>query len=348
MSRLLDHLRLEPLAQPSDARHSEAATAAPVAPTVVAAPAKAVASTTPSPTPRSERHTKPGLLLTGLLGLLVGIGATLLLSPTAIQPLPYRPATAPQPTSLPTPPATATPTVPSAPTPTNTLPSPHPTLPNPDNPPRLRPHAVLTGGAPPEDKVAISRGQPKSAASSPLVAAWQAQRDNKNAEAEALYKQVLTRDARNVDALNGLAALAQDRGDAVAAAALYRRVLALQPNNAYALAALAQLRGGNDVDEAAVRQRAEHDAPHAYALANRLAAAGRWREAQAWYFQAYSRDADEADYAYNLAVSLDMLGQTGPAADYYRRALALAGQRSGRFDAATVEARLAELAGAAP
>ncbi len=140
----------------------------------------------------------------------------------------------------------------------------------------------------------------------------------------------------------------QDRGDATAATSLYRRVLALQPGNAYAIAALAQLQGESDVDEATQRQRAQHAAPHAYALANRLAAAGRWREAQAYYFEACSRDPDEPDYVYNLAVSLDMLGQSGPATVYYRRALELAGQRSGRFDAATVKARLTELAGAAP
>ncbi|WP_255992029.1 tetratricopeptide repeat protein [Chitinolyticbacter albus] len=352
MSRALDNLRLEPLAAPGDAKPGESATEAATSPLAAPAPGKPALSNTPHPlTPRSGRSNRLGLLLTGLLGLLAGVGITLQLSPTPFQPMPPRLAAIPQPTRVPTQrPATAPTAQPATvSTPTVIPPLPQPALPHPDNPPRLQPgQSLLTGGIAPEAAVTISRGQASATAPAPLLAAWQAQRDGRSAEAEALYRQALARDARNLDALNGLAAVMQDRGDATAATSLYRRVLALQPGNAYAIAALAQLQGESDVDEATQRQRAQHAAPHAYALANRLAAAGRWREAQAYYFEACSRDPDEPDYVYNLAVSLDMLGQSGPATVYYRRALELAGQRSGRFDAATVKARLTELAGAAP
>ena len=46
---------------------------------------------------------------------------------------------------------------------------------------------------------------------------------------------------------------------------------------------------------------------------------------------------------YNLAVSLDHLGQSGLAADYYRRSLEAARGQSPQFDPDRVARRLAEL-----
>ena len=44
-------------------------------------------------------------------------------------------------------------------------------------------------------------------------------------------------------------------------------------------------------------------------LGNQLAQQGRWSEAQQEYFKAFASEPDNADFAYNLAVSLDHLRQ---------------------------------------
>ena len=52
---------------------------------------------------------------------------------------------------------------------------------------------------------------------------------------------------------------------------------------------------------------------------------------------------DNPDFAYNLAISLDHLRQPRLAAEYYRRAVALAGKRSASFDLVAARARAADL-----
>ena len=69
-----------------------------------------------------------------------------------------------------------------------------------------------------------------------------------------------------------------------------------------------------------------------FTLGNQLAQQGRWAEAQQEYFKAYSAEPDNADFAYNLAVSLDHLRQSRQALDYYQRAIALGEKRGASFD----------------
>jgi hypothetical protein len=52
---------------------------------------------------------------------------------------------------------------------------------------------------------------------------------------------------------------------------------------------------------------------------------------------------DNPDYHFNLAVSLDALGQTAPAAQYYRAALTAAEVLPHAFDKAVAGQRLAVL-----
>jgi tetratricopeptide (TPR) repeat protein len=78
-------------------------------------------------------------------------------------------------------------------------------------------------------------------------------------------------------------------------------------------------------------------------LGNQYAQQSRWSEAQAAYFKAYSIDPQNADYAFNLAVSLDQLRQRKPALEYYQRALALADKRAASFDSAQARSRVQEL-----
>ena len=80
-----------------------------------------------------------------------------------------------------------------------------------------------------------------------------------------------------------------------------------------------------------------------FTLGNLYASQSRWGEAQAEYFEAYRLEPGSADILYNLAVSLDHLGQSRLAAEHYARALEAAQDRRGQFDAAAVARRLAEL-----
>ena len=83
------------------------------------------------------------------------------------------------------------------------------------------------------------------------------------------------------------------------------------------------------------------------ALGHLYAGQAQWSQAQQAYFQAFQLEPANPDYAYNLAVGLEHLGQRGIALGYYRKALDLARAR-GRagFDQVQVTARVAKLAAA--
>ena len=68
-------------------------------------------------------------------------------------------------------------------------------------------------------------------------------------------------------------------------------------------------------------------------------------DAQQAYFNAYTHESGNADYVYNLAVSLDHLGQRRAAMDYYQKALSLADKRTTGFTSIQVQQRLQALAG---
>ena len=84
-----------------------------------------------------------------------------------------------------------------------------------------------------------------------------------------------------------------------------------------------------------------------FALGLQYVTQGRWPDAQAAFFEALRNEPTNADYAYNLAVSLDRLGQAQSAATYYQRALDLA-TASALFSPEAAKQRLASLRPAAP
>jgi len=84
-----------------------------------------------------------------------------------------------------------------------------------------------------------------------------------------------------------------------------------------------------------------------FSLGNLYAGQGRWSEAQAAYFDAHRLDPGNADILFNLAVSLDHLGQPRLALGYYERALEMSTREAAQFDAAALSRRVAELRAAA-
>ncbi len=80
-----------------------------------------------------------------------------------------------------------------------------------------------------------------------------------------------------------------------------------------------------------------------FALGNLYARQSRWSAAQQAYFRAYATEPDNADFIFNLAVSLDHLHQNKLAAQYYQMALSAAATRPGSFDRNQVQTRILEL-----
>lgn len=155
--------------------------------------------------------------------------------------------------------------------------------------------------------------------------AYLAYRSGKLDEAQQMYLEALGKDARNSDALLGLAAVAQLRGEDRFAAQYYARVLALDPRNAVANAGMSALSTDDNNEsrlKTLLREQRDSAALH-FALGNLYAGQSRWGEAQLAYFNAYTLDSKNAELAFNLAVSLDRLGQNKLAAQHYQRALQL-------------------------
>lgn len=181
-----------------------------------------------------------------------------------------------------------------------------------------------------------------------LEGAYQAYNAGDLARARDDYQRVLRSNPDNRDALLGLAAVETQAKRYDSADRYYTRLIELDPRDAHAQAGLIGLRG--QVDPLAAESRLKNmiaAQPEAsflhFTLGNQFAAQGRWAEAQQAYFQAYASDPEHADFAYNLAISLDRMHQTKPALEYYRRALALAGGRPASFDKAQVSNRVSQL-----
>ena len=169
------------------------------------------------------------------------------------------------------------------------------------------------------------------------------------ATARADYQAALREDAGNRDALLGLAATDVRGGRYEAAEAAYLRLLQNDPSDSNAQAGLIALRASR-LDPVATESRVKNllaadpgaNVLH-FTLGNQLAQQGRWAEAQQAYFKAMAADPDNPDFAFNLAVSLDHLRQSKLAADYYRRAVALAEKHGASFDLAAARTRAAQL-----
>ena len=181
---------------------------------------------------------------------------------------------------------------------------------------------------------------------SSLTAAYNTYRNGDFATAWQLYRTVLQQDARNRDALLGMAAIAQQQGEDTIATQYYGQVLTLDPRDPAAHAGLSALTPGNAAGtESRLKLLLTHrpDAALHFALGNLYAEQSRWGEAQQSYFNAINREPDNAQYAYNLAVSLDHLGLGKLAAQYYQRALQLDQFSNTSFDHAQTQQRINEL-----
>lgn len=201
--------------------------------------------------------------------------------------------------------------------------------------------------AAPTSVIHIHRGRSPDPASTELADAYAAFRKGDWLQAEQSYRNVLAREPGSRDAHLGLGALAVRAGTPDVAREHYRELLRRNPKDAVAYAALVAL----DTDPAAgseselklrLAEQPRSAALH-FALANLYASQRRWPLAQQAYFEAQRLVPDDPDYAFNLAVSLEHLGQPRAALEYYRRALQLSRARAAHFDTDAAHRRISML-----
>lgn len=198
---------------------------------------------------------------------------------------------------------------------------------------------------------------PSSGVDPTLMAAYQAFTRGEDVAAQQQYRQVLQRDVRNVDALLGMAAIAQRQGRDADATGWYQKVLEIEPKNTIALSAGAAMAGAGSTSPQAnpdivgtesrfksmLAQQPDAANVHA-ALGNLYAEQSQWPSAQEAYFNASRLAPNNADYAFNLAISLDQMGKSGLALKQYQRALELLNKSGGASpDRAQLEARIRAL-----
>ncbi|MGZ8256359.1 MAG: tetratricopeptide repeat protein [Gallionella sp.] len=186
---------------------------------------------------------------------------------------------------------------------------------------------------------------PNSGLDELLNQAYQEYRAGNFADAQPHYQAVLAKEPNNIDALLGLAAIAQHHHADAVAANHYARVLAQDPRNAVANAGMTALT--TDDNRESRLKTLLHEQPNAaslhFALANHYAEQSRWSEAQQAYFNAYKLESNNAELAFNLAVSLERLGQKGLAAQYYQQAIARDKSNSAGFNHDEIALRVQHL-----
>ena len=205
-------------------------------------------------------------------------------------------------------------------------------------------------------KLTLARSTVEPQVSPALTAGYVALSSGDYPLAKRRYAEAIAANTNSADAHLGFATAAARGGEAADLALAvrhYQRVLEIDPRNSTANAALIVLAGGGSTNgaprsvaeqEGALRMIVSQDPSAANAhflLGNLYAENRRWRDAQQAYFEAARLQPQNADYNYNLAVSLDHLGQGAAAADFYKRALAATSK--GQFDTAAVDRRIRAL-----
>lgn len=218
--------------------------------------------------------------------------------------------------------------------------------------PRPRPSAPAAAEtAPPARPVraAVMTTRPQ-ARIHPLVASgYEAYQAGDMERARRDYEAALADEPGNRDALLGLAAVETRAQRLAAAENLYRRVLQIDPRDAHAQAGLLGLRAAQ-TDPVSAESRLKgliaSDSTESvlyFSLGNQYAQQYRWAEAQQAFAKAAAMDPENADYAYNYAVSLEQMKQPAAALQQYRRALTLGLRRTSSFDPSTAQARVQAL-----
>ena len=199
----------------------------------------------------------------------------------------------------------------------------------------------------PEAGIQIQRQLENDGIYTILTAAYQAYQSGDLGTAWQRYREVLIKDEKNRDALLGMAAIAQQQGQDDAAIQYYRQVLSLDPRDPVAQAGMSAFSTGDAAGKESrlklsLAQTPQSAALH-FALGNLYTEQSRWGDAQQAYFNAFKLEPANAQFAFNLATSLDHLGQVQLAAQYYGLALQLGSGGNASFDRIQTRQRLDKL-----
>ncbi len=191
-----------------------------------------------------------------------------------------------------------------------------------------------------------------------LETAWLAYESARYGEAAILYKSVLSLEKNNRDALLGLAAIAVIEKNYQAAKNRYLTLLELDPHDPIATAALASLPGkqSSPADQEYLLSvlKKNPNAHHLnFVLGNIYAQQNNWKSAQQYYFNAWQHNNENADYVFNLAVSMDQLGKQEQALKFYEDSLFKSknkqpGSSQPGFSRKAVRKRISELSESRP
>lgn len=215
--------------------------------------------------------------------------------------------------------------------------------------PKPAPAPPKTESALPRNTIAVSRGSAAPAVSPLLTEAYDALQAGRLDAAQRAYADLARGDPKSIDALLGLASIALQQGRTEDASKHYMAILELDPRHALAQSGLIGLIGRADPLAAETRLKQliarEPSAFLHFTLGNLYADQSLWAQAQQAYFQAHLLEPNNPDYAYNLAVGLEHLGQHKLALGFYRRAAQLASTRGyANFNLAQAQERISKLA----
>lgn len=194
----------------------------------------------------------------------------------------------------------------------------------------------------------ISRTQNSQTVNRVVNDAFRAYKEGNLSIARQLYESALEKQPNSRHALLGLAAIAVQENQLEKAYQHYLSVLQQNPADRAANAGLMSIQQKLDPAESEARiiRMIEEEPQAAYlyqALGHIYAEKERWPQAQKAYFDAFSRDNTNPDYAYNLAVSLEHLGQPSSALNFYKRALDLSTNRPAQFSRELVQSRIDQI-----
>ncbi len=180
-----------------------------------------------------------------------------------------------------------------------------------------------------------------------LRRARQAMASGDLAGAATNYGAVLKASATDISALLGMASLSAIKGQLDQAQLYYEGVLAQSPQNINARAGLLSLADSSSLDVGSALQQLLRENPekaflHA-SLGDYYLKRSEWPAAQGSYFDAFSRDPKNANYAYNLAISLDQMAKPKLALQFYQQALSLEKATLSNFDSSVLVERIAAL-----
>ena len=208
--------------------------------------------------------------------------------------------------------------------------------------------ASVVGMVAESSAIKITKSRRRDLVDPDITDAYRAYQGGDYRRAERLYRSVLSHHPEQRDALLGIAAVAARHGQTEQAQRYYGRLLQINPRDSVAQAALSGLQGaaGRELSESKLKLLLD-ETPQAgqihFSLGNLYARQGRWAEAQEAYFKAFGTESRNPDYVFNLAVSLDRMGQAKTAVGYYRQALVLADRRSVNFNTSQLLSRIRTL-----